>query len=183
MGNQISGTELSGKEDSGLKSSIIIGLLEIAYGFGMIVYAWRRKWLETHPREPGERTETDAVITAVTYQKAFLRPKEKAPARITVQYVSAAGKTVYATLPTVPLRFQIEAYAPELQSGANVRILYEPKHPHTFYFADPRYAAPEVSGAPRRMRVGWFGLTVITLLFTACMAFYGFCLYLGAQST
>lgn len=164
-----------------MKSRIIAGILEIAYGAGMIVYAWRRKWLETHPREIGELTETDAVITAVTFQKELLRPREKEKARITVQYIGANGKKVYAELSTVPLRHQLEAYAPELQKDAEVRILYEPKRPHTFYFADPRYAAPEVSGEPKRMRIGWLGLTLITLLFVALMAFYGFCLYLDAE--
>ena len=164
-----------------MKSRIIAGILEIAYGIGMIVYAWRRKWQETHPRELGELTEADAVITAVTYQKALLTPREKERAQIAVQYENAAGKKVYASLSTVPLRHQLEAYAPELQKGEAVRILYEPKHPHTFYFADPRYAAPEVSGEPRKMRVGWVGLTVLTLLFLALTVFYGFCLYLDIQ--
>ena len=145
-------------------SEVIFDILKIVMAFSVVGEAWYIKWREKHPRKIGETIEADAVILAVTYQRVLFQPREKQRAQIVVQYQNEAGKKVSAELPTRPVRWQLEQIAPELQKDMNVRIRYEKAHPHVFYFADPRYAAPEVSGEPRKIRGGWFGLILYTLL-------------------
>lgn len=152
-------------------SKLLTDGMQLVMAAGIVVYAWCRKWQDTHPRKIGELTETDAVITYVQYQWELLRPREQQRAKIGVQYINEAGKKVGAELSTVPIRHQLESLAPELKTGEKVRICYEKCRPHIFYFADPRYAAPEVSGVPKRIRLGWFGLVVVTLLMILLIAF------------
>ena len=141
----------------------------------MVAYVWYLKWRETHPRKIGELTETDAEITAIRFQSRFLQPKEEDKATVFASYINEKGRKVGAQLATYPVRKQLEFYAPELKPGTKVRIQYEKNHPQTFYFADPRYAAEEVSGQPRHVRISWFGLVLVTLLM---FAFLGFLIWL-----
>lgn len=149
---------------------VILDILRIVLACGVLSEAWYIKWREKHPRKLGETVETDAVIAAVVYQRTLFQAREKQRAQITVQYQNEAGKKVAAQLPTRPIRWQLEQFAPELQQGEAVRIRYEKARPHVFYFADPRYAAPEVSGPPRQVRGGWITLILLTLLFFVLLA-------------
>ena len=159
-----------------------IEIIKMIYAVGLVGYAWYGKWLDTHPRPIGELTETDAEIHSIRYRRRLLHGRENDPADIAVLYQNEKGKQIYAQLASVPLRKQLEQFAPELQAGEKIHILYEKKHPNTFYFADPRYAAPEVSGEPRRhIRAGWPGLIAATILLIALLVFDYF-LYRYAQN-
>ena len=140
--------------------------------FGMIAYAWGLKYRADHPRELTDVAEADAEIVTVQLQKRWLwSPKENASVTIYAQYQSEDGKTRTARLATCPVRGRLDALAPELlEKGTKLRIRYERKHRSVFYFADPRYAAEEIAGQPRQPRIGYFGLTLVSLLAAAIIA-------------
>ena len=157
---------------------LIFDTLKLVAEVGLLIVVWVQKWQETHPPKPEEMIETEGEIRYVYYKANGLRPRSQHRAVISVRYINAQGKKVNATLPTSPLRYQIEEYAPELNQNMKVRILYSPKRPHSFYFAEPRYAVPEVSGVPRKPRGGWILLGAVTLLLVALLIFGAFFQYL-----
>lgn len=156
-----------------MKTGIINSCIHIAASVGVIVYIWYLKWREKHPRVLTDVAETDAEISAVQFQKRWLwSPKEEAKATIYASYLLESGKKVTGQLQTYPVRKQLEMYAPELmQRGTKIQIKYDRKHCREFYFTDPRYAIPEVSGEPRKVRIGYFTMTFLSLMILALCAF------------
>ncbi|MBQ8921293.1 MAG: hypothetical protein IJ060_03920 [Oscillospiraceae bacterium] len=146
---------------------VIEECIRSAVTVGMLVYIWKLKWRTHHPRTPEDLIETEAEIANVQFRRRWLwSPKEEARALIYAKFTRENGKPYAAQLATCPIRKQLDMYAPELmQKGTRVQIRYERKHPDVFYFTDPRYTAPEVSGEPRKVRISYFTLAVFTVFF------------------
>lgn len=110
---------------------------------------WYDKWCETHPHKPSALTETDAVIIRLkTIRRHPFQKKAQQRVLIYAGYPEPDGRQRNARLATAPLRQTLEANAPEIKKGEKIRICYEKKHPGVFYFADPAYQRPEISGVP-----------------------------------
>ncbi len=148
---------------------LIEAFIRVAVTIGMLVYIWKLKWQSEHPRPLKDPVGTEAEITFVQFRKKWLwSPKEEAKATIYANYSLESGKKYTGQLATYPIRKQLDMYAPELtEKGTKVQIRYERKHRGVFYFTDPRYAVPEVSGEPRRVRISYFTLALLSLLITA----------------
>ena len=154
-------------------SDIIMLVLRDLMILGMLVYIWVLKYRMTHPRKLTDLVETDAEITSLQFQKRWLwSSKESARVTLYAKYQKENGKITVGQLATYPVRGRLDALAPELlEKGTKIRICYERKRSGVFYLADPRYASEEIAGTPRQVRIGYFGLTVLTLFMLALMAF------------
>ncbi len=148
---------------------MIEAYIRLAVTIGMLVYIWKLKWKSEHPRPLTDLVETEAEIALIQFRKRwFWSPKEEAKATIYANYSLESGKKYTGQLATYPVRKQLGMYAPELmQKGTKVQIQYERKHRGVFYFTDPRYTVPEVSGEPRKVRCSYFTLALFSLFITA----------------
>ena len=147
--------------------AVIEECVHLAVTIWMLIYVWKLKWRTHHPRPLKDLIETEAEIVNVQFRKRwFWSPKEEAKASVYAKYTRENGKPYAGQLATYPVRKNLDMYAPELmQKGTKVQIQYERKHPGVFYFTDPRYTVPEVSGEPRRVRISYFTLAVYTVFF------------------
>ena len=151
-------------------ASKVYDILHLLFSIGIIAEAWHLKWRGDHPQEMEDPVETEAEICSVQFRKRwFWSPKESARVTIIAKYTRENGKQVTGQLKTYPVRSQVEMYAPELlNQGTKVQIRYDRKRSHFFdpyfCFADPRYAVPEVSGEPRKVRISYVTLILLSLL-------------------
>lgn len=114
----------------------------------MLAWMWYDKWCEKHPHKPAELTVREAEIVRMKHVRRYpFQKKERQRVLIYAEYPEPDGRR-RAKLATAPLRQTLAEQAPELGVGAKVRIGYEKKHPGIFYFAEPAYQKPEISGEP-----------------------------------
>lgn len=115
----------------------------------ILVLTWYDKWCEKHPHKPSELTVRDAEIVRMKYVRRYpFQKKEQQRVLIYAGYPEPDGRQRRAKLATAPLCQTLSEQAPEIKVGAKIRICYEKKRPGIFYFAEPAYQKPEISGVP-----------------------------------
>ena len=115
----------------------------------LLAIMWYDQWCGKHPHKPSELTETDAKIIRLRNIRRYpFQRKAQQRVLIYAGYPEPDGRQRRARLATAPLRNVLDEQAPEIKAGAGIRISYEKKHPGIFYFAEPAYQKPEISGVP-----------------------------------
>ena len=127
----------------------IISCAMIGFILLMLALMWYDKLCEKHPHKPSELTETDAKIVRMKHVRRYpFQKKEQQRVLIYACYPEPDGRQRRAKLATTPLRQTLAEQTPEIKVGAEIRICYEKKRPGIFYFAEPAYQKPEISGVP-----------------------------------